>query len=425
MRSFTFAYGSGSVSFELDEKNILGVLHGNEVPPLSDIPAALTAALEAPIGAPALREWIAPNDRIALVVSDMSRFWMRQDLVIPALISYLYESCGQKPSNITIVVANGTHIGGNEQELRTLVTDAVFDSVRVVNHDCRADDLVYLGTTPHETPVWINRIVAEADKVICLGACTHHVMAGYGGGRKSIVPGVAGLQTIRHNHAYSLDPRSLVSNPLIGNGVLDGNPLHEDMVEAAAMIPQLYCVTLVMNADMKLAEIYAGHYLTSWEAACQAVDRIYRVSVPRKADAIIASCGGFPKDMSLYQGTKTIDNIETGLKRGGKLILLIEARDGGGPEEYFDWIRNLLDGSIEKRLRESFTVPGYIFFLNCEQAQRYQIYLLTSIPDETVAPMGIHAYNNMKDLLEAAQIENDLLYVIPNGSTVIPYAEEA
>ena len=204
-----------------------------------------------------------------------------------------------------------------------------------------------------------------------------------------------------------------------------GNPLHEDMVEAASMIPHLYCVTLVMNADMKLAEIYAGHYLTSWETACRAVDRIYRVSVPRKADAIIASCGGFPKDMSLYQGTKTIDNIETGLKRGGKLILLIEARDGGGPEEYFDWIQNLMDGSIEKSLRESFTVPGYIFFLNCEQAQRYQIYLLTSIPNETVAPMGIHAYNNMKDLLEAAQIENDLLYVIPNGSTVIPYAEEA
>ena len=124
-------------------------------------------------------------------------------------------------------------------------------------------------------------------------------------------------------------------------------------------------------------------------------------------------------------GYNTETAIRSGLKRGGKLILLIEARDGGGPEEYFDWIQNLLDGSIEKRLRESFTVPGYIFFLNCEQAQRYQIYLLTSIPNQTVAPMGIHAYNNMKDLLEAAQIENDLLYVIPNGSTVIPYAEEA
>ena len=182
----------------------------------------------------------------------------------------------------------------------------------------------------------------------------------------------------------------------------------------------LYIVNLVLNAEMQLCEIYAGHYLKSWEKACEAVDRIYRVDVPERADMIIASCGGFPKDMSLYQGTKTIDNVESGLKPGGTLVLLIEAREGGGPAEYFDWIQNWVSGTMEARLREHFTVPGYIFLLNCEQAKRYNILMLTSVAPETVAPMGLKAFSDIESLMKCAQPEGKKIYVIPNGSTVVP-----
>ena len=424
MKEYRFRYGDGEVVIPLDEGQVLGELHGNHVPAAASIPDTLRAALENPIGLPPLRQWTKPGERVALVVSDMSRFWMRQDKVIPPLVDYLRDECGIPEDHVTIIVANGTHDGGDAKELRTLVTDGVYDRVRVVNHDCLAKDLVYLGTTAHDTPVWINAEAAHADRVICLGACTHHVMAGFGGGRKSILPGISGMETICHNHAYSLDPACLMSNPRIGNGKVKDNPLNDDMCEAAAMVPQLYMVNLVMNAEMQLAEIYAGHYLTSWQKACEAVDRIYRVKVPEKADAIIASCGGFPKDMSLYQGTKTIDNVETGLKPGGTLILLIEARDGGGPAEYFGWIDDLLGGTMEKRLREHFTVPGYIFLLNCEQAHRYNILMLTSVPQETVAPMGLKAFSDVDELMKAAHLEGKSLYVIPNGSTVVPYVKE-
>lgn len=424
MKTYSFACGSGTVELPLDEKNVIGELHGNAVAPLADIRAALWASLDAPIDSAPLCERARAGDTVALVVSDMTRFWMRQDLVVPHLVDYLTERCGVREEDITIVIANGTHIGGDEQELRTLVTDAVYDRVKVKNHDCEAKDLVYLGTTPHGTPVSIDRTAAEADLVVCLGAVTHHVMAGFGGGRKSILPGISGMETICHNHAYSLDPACLMSNPRIGNGKVKDNPLNDDMCEAAAMVPQLYMVNLVMNAEMQLAEIYAGRYLTSWQKACEAVDRIYRVEVPEKADAIIASCGGFPKDMSLYQGTKTIDNVETGLKPGGTLILLIEARDGGGPAEYFGWIDDLLGGTMEKRLREHFTVPGYIFLLNCEQAHRYNILMLTSVPQETVAPMGLKAFSDVDELMKAAHLVGKSLYVIPNGSTVVPYVKE-
>ena len=426
MKNYQFAYGKGSVAVPLDEGSVLAVLHGNEAPAIEDIRAALFESLVHPIGAKPLSETIPAGASVALVVSDMSRFWMRQDLVIPHLVSYLHEACGVSYERLTIVVANGTHTGGDEKDLRTLVTDAVFEKVRVENHDCEAKDLVYLGTTAHGTPVYINRTVATADVVVCLGACTHHIMAGFGGGRKSILPGVSGLGTIRRNHAYSLDDRALRSNPRIGNGVLAGNPLHEDMCEAAAMLPHLFMVNLVMNAQMELTAIFSGHYLKSWEEGCKLVNQIYQVDVPAAADVIVTSCGGFPKDISLYQGTKTIDNVESGLKPGGTLILMIEAPEGGGPEEYFGWCKNLLDGTIEQRLREAFTVAGYIFFQNCEQAQRQKILLYSSIPDELVRPMGMRSFSDMHALLSEANLDRKSIYVIPNGATVVPHiAREA
>ncbi len=424
MNNYQFAYGDGTVTLPLDGCNILGELHGSKVEPIKDIRSALWESLDEPIGSEPLYKRVKAGNTVALIVSDMSRFWMRQDLVVPHLVDYLTQRCGVPEADISIVIANGTHVGGDEQELRTLVTDDVYNRIRVENHDYEADDLVYLGTTPHGTPVSINRTAAEADIVICLGAVTHHVMAGFGGGRKSILPGISSRETINHNHAFSLDAAQLRSNPAIGNGVLKGNPLHEDMCEAAGMVKNLFIINLVMNAQMQLAAIFSGHYLSSWEQACRTVDKIYQVDIPEKADVIITSCGGFPKDVSLYQGTKAIDNVESGLKPGGTLILIVEARNGGGPGEYFDWSKDLVAGTIEQRLREHFTVAGYIFFLNCEQAQRYNILLYSSIDPKDVEPMGMKAFSDVDSLLAAAQLEGKSVYIIPNGSTVIPRVKE-
>lgn len=191
MKTYRFAYGSGTVEFPLEEKNIIGELHGNVVEPISDIRRELWASLDAPIDSAPLCRRVTPGSTVALVVSDMSRFWMRQDLVVPHLVDYLTQRCGVREDDITIVIANGTHTGGDEAELRTLVTDAVYDRITVENHNCDSDDLVYLGTTPHGTPVSINRTAALADMVICLGAATHHVMAGFGAAARASCPASA------------------------------------------------------------------------------------------------------------------------------------------------------------------------------------------------------------------------------------------
>ncbi len=419
-KNYQFRYGSTTVSIPVEESQVISVIEGNTTEPLSDIKGALYSSLDYPIDSESLEKAASKASSIVIVVSDMTRFWMRQDIIVPHLVEYLVERCGKKYSDLEIVIATGTHIGGSEEELRTLVTSDIYDKVKTVNHDCRADDLVYLGTTEYGTPVKVNKDAAAADLVICLGAATYHVMAGFGGGRKSILPGISGLETIKHNHSYSLSPDKFITNPEIGNGILEGNPLNEDMCQAAAMMKNLFMITLVTDTEFRLASIFSGHWKTSWERACEEVRRIYTVPIKEKADVVITSCGGFPKDESLYQGTKAVDNVISALKEGGTLILLLEGRNGGGSPDYFDWIKPLVNGTFEKELRENFTVGGYIFFLNCEQASRFNILMYSSIPAETVKPMGIKVYDDLDRMMAEADLEGKSIYVIPTGSTVLP-----
>ena len=422
MQNFTFRYGSGEVTLPLPDSARCRVLRGPETPAISDIGAALCEALEHPIGQEPLARWLCPGDKVTLIISDMSRFWMRQDKVIPHLVAYMNRA-GIPDENIVILVATGTHAAGDEAELRTLITDEIYDRIPAVYHDCTAPDLVFLGTTSRGTPVRVNPL-AVGRKVVALGAATQHVMAGYGGGRKSILPGISSLETVRHNHALALDPDAPRSNPAIGNMVLEGNPLHLDMCEAAAMVPQLYVISLVMNARMQLARITAGHWYDSWREACRAADAMFSVPIEEKADVLITSCGGYPKDMSLYQGTKAIDNVAFGLKPGGTLVLLAECREGGGPPEYFDWLGPLQKGTIDADLRAAFTIPGYVFYQNCEQAQKFNILMLTAADPAQLAPMGIRGTADPAALLAQLDFTDRLTYIIPNGSTVIPTLTE-
>ena len=423
-KNYQFRYGSTTVSIPVEEDQVISVIDGNNTEPLSDIQGALYSSLDNPIDSPSLEAVASKASSIVIVISDMTRFWMRQDIIVPHLVEYLVSRCGKKYSDLEIVIATGTHVGAPVEDLKTLVTPEIYSKVKTVNHDCRAEDLVYLGTTDYGTPVKVDKAAAEADLVICLGAATYHVMAGFGGGRKSILPGISSLETIKHNHAYSLAPDRFITNPAIGNGILEGNPLHEDMCQAAQMMKNLFMITLVTDTEFRLASIFSGHWRTSWERACEEVRRIYTVPIKEKADVVITSCGGFPKDESLYQGTKAVDNVISALKEGGTLILLLEGRNGGGSPDYFDWIKPLVNGTFEKELRENFTVGGYIFFLNCEQASRFNILMYSSIPAETVKPMGIKAYDDLDKLLSDAELEGKSIYIIPTGSTVLPEVKD-
>ncbi len=423
-KEFTFRYGTSVRTIRIEESQIISVIEGNEAKRIRDVKAALYASLDNPIDSDSLHSLARKARSIVIIISDMTRFWMRPDLVVPHIVEYLISQCGKSYEELEILIAAGTHSPAPESELRKLVTSDVYDKVRVVNHDAYNSECTYLGRTSYNTPVKVNKDAADADLVICLGAATYHVMAGFGGGRKSILPGISSIETIKHNHAYSLARDEFITNPKIGNGVTENNPLHEDMNEAASMMRNLFMITLVTDTSFVLSSIFSGHWKTSWERACEEVRRIYTVPIKKKADVVITSPGGFPKDESLYQGTKAVDNVISALKDGGTLILLLEARNGGGSADYFDWIKPLVNGTFEEELRNNFTVGGYIFFLNCEQASRFNILMYSKIEKDVVAPMGIKAYDDLDRLLKEADLDGKSIYIIPSGSTVMPVVED-
>lgn len=421
MGKYTFEYGKGKVELELKDGHILGELKGTSNAALLDIKTELYNTFENPIKTPALKKLVSKNEKITLVISDMTRFWMRQDLVIPHIITYLNES-GIEDKDITILIANGTHLPAPKSEIEQLVTKEIADRIQVVNHECESEDLLYVGTTSRGTTVELHPLVVN-QKTICLGAAAHHLMAGFGGGRKSILPGVASAKSIAQNHIHALSPNEACSNPLIGNSKLSGNPLNEDMCEAAAMVNPMFMINLAMNPEGKLCRIFSGHWMKAWLECCEYIDNMYKVPIKEQADIVIAGCGGYPKDMSMYQSTKVIDNVETAVKKGGTIILISECSEGGGPQEYFGWMEYLKTGNLDEKLRANFNIPGYVFYQNCEIAKRVNLVLLSSIDEAKLSPMGISSYNDVNSLLSAIDFKGKTVYVIKKGGTVIPSLE--
>ena len=196
--------------------------------------------------------------------------------------------------------------------------------VKTVSHDCRATDLVNLGTTKtHGNKVQVNRIFAEADVRVLLGDVGFHYYAGYGGGRKSVLPAVGGEETIKHNHSMLLH-----ANARTGN--LDDNPVHQDMTEAARLAKVDFILNVVQNKKGEIVKAFAGDLEQVFGEAVKLVNEMYRIPVDRRADIVVVSAGGYPADMNLYQAYKALDNALDAVKRGGVIILVAECPEGHG-----------------------------------------------------------------------------------------------
>lgn len=208
-------YGKGSVSIDLSAAKSVSYLYGSEMPTLDDLPAAFWDAVENPCAGAPLRDRMESGDFVTIILSDITRFWMRQDRVCELLVKYLESVCRIPDSHIAVLIALGTHRPMTDSELRTLASPYVYERCQVVNHDCDGSDLVDVGVTRFGNHVEVNPL-AVGRKVITVGGTVHHLMAGYGGGRKSILPGIASRATIRRNHSMSLDPDAPRSHPRIG-----------------------------------------------------------------------------------------------------------------------------------------------------------------------------------------------------------------
>lgn len=346
LNNYSFKYGSKVINLQLDDKNVLTTLHSKELEPIKDIEKELNALLDNPIGTKPFDQIFKKNDEVLIVVSDVTRLWIKTAAFLPIIVNRL-NKLGIDDKNITIIIATGTHRGQTDEERKLIVGEEIYKRITVLDHDCDGE-MIYCGTTSRGTEVEVNKIV-EGKKIILTGGIVHHVMAGFGGGRKSILPGISSRKTINQNHLHSLSPDEPCSNPLIGVGVLANNPLNLDMIEAASLVKPDFLINSIVNTSGNIVHFVAGHFIKAWEEGCKWTDEKFGIPIKEKADIVIASCGGYPKDINLYQSTKSLFNAALALKQGGTMILLAECRDGAGANSFFSW--------IEPLKKENWTVP--------------------------------------------------------------------
>ncbi len=423
---FSLKYGKGTLSFSLPGEQLLYELAGNNQPPPADLAAAYRTALDHPIDSPPLREIVKPGEQVVIIVSDITRSWQRNDLTLPLLVDYLNEA-GIKDENITVIIAVGAHRPASREEIVELCTDALCRRIRVVNHNAwDTENIVYYGKTSRGTETWINRLVAEADRVILTGGVIYHYMVGYGGGRKSIMPGVAALKTIRQCHLWAMaDTVGEGTNPLAANMKTTGNPGHEDMMEVAAFVKADFLINVVPNLDGDITGIFAGNWVSAWTAATRLVDRIFGVRINEQADIVIASTGGHPKDISLYQAQKTIDNAIYAMKTGGVMILLADCPDIGEPREFFDWFKHEDPLELERAVRENFLISGWVAFRQLEYRTLGTMIMVTRPENiERAGRAGMQGVTTIDEALRlaAAACGNPApkITVMPHGANTFP-----
>ena len=424
-KAFNLKYGKSTISFELPEESLLCELVGANQPAIGDLKAAYLRSLNNPIDAPPLNEKVKPGESVVIAVSDITRAWQRNDATLPILLDYLNDA-GITDDKITVIIAVGGHRKNTEEEFVTLCSPEVCHRVRVINHEAEAKDTVYLGKTAKGTEVRMSRIAMEADRLILTGGVIYHYMAGFGGGRKSILPGIAALETISQNHLHGLsDQVGGGSNSKVATGVTRGNPIHDDMMEIADFVQPDFLINVVPNLDGEIAGIFAGNWISAWQDACNMVVDMYGVPIAERADIVIATAGGYPKDINLYQSQKTIDNASYAMKPGGASIILAECPLIGDPPEFFDWFDYPDVLSMEKAARKNFLITGWLAVKQLEYKQMGTIILVTPKENFDLARKAhVEPVATMDDALALARdkcgVKDPKFIVMPQGANTFP-----
>ncbi len=424
MGKYEMKYGSGYISFSLPEDNIKGIIESNEGDSKVEEEVILDA-LNNPTGSPGLYEIVKPGEKVCIVISDITRSWQKMDKYLPYLVDELNRA-GVKDRDITFLAATGSHRGQTEEEKGILLGEKLAGRFKVTDHDCKDEEnLVYLGTTGYGTPVKVNKIAVESDHLILTGGIIFHDMAGWSGGRKSILPGIAGYESIMANHSLALkDEVGKGIRETVSGGNIKDNPLHEDMVEAAGFVKPSFIFNVIIDKRGKIASAVAGDYLEAHQAGRKIVSKYFGVDIRDRADLVIASSGGYPKDINLYQASKALVNASYAVKEGGYVILLAECREGIGHKEVEEIIMNFKTNSArEKYLRENFTISRYAGYLITSLIEKFNTILVSQMDEKMLKKTDITVVSSIESALEI--VNQDLkagssIYLMPDAGSTMP-----
>lgn len=421
-----FSYGECLIEANLDWGRCLGVLDVAPAAPLSDPAAALREGLQKPIGLCApLLDSIRPRQRVLVIVSDSFRR-TGVDQLLPALLDEL-AGRGVRDGDIAFLVATGTHRPPTEIELCAILGHEVFERFcsRILCHNPHdAGNMTYLGATSRGTPVMVNSAALEADHVIVTGATVLHYFGGFGGGCKSLVPGISAVETISRNHSLNLDPKRGELNPDVGIGRLQGNPVAEDMLEGARMLPVTGIINTVLNRDGAIAGVFAGELESAHRKAAAFALRMFGLRITEKADLVIASAG--PRK-NYVQSHKALFNAYQAVKPTGRIVLAARCEEGLGGEQFEKWLRLGSRDAVIEGLRQRSEINGQTALSTIEKAPI--TWFVTDLPPEDVAALKARkapslavALEYAREDLAAAGVNDPTYYVMPNAAYSVPFA---
>ncbi|MCK4393649.1 nickel-dependent lactate racemase [Candidatus Bipolaricaulota bacterium] len=403
-------YGKEKVYLEIPKERLVGIYLPSKREEVDNAEAEIERALSQPIGSEKLEALVSPTDTVAIVVEDLTRPVPTSVLLSP-LIRRM-SGKGVPPENIKVVVALGVHRRLSPKEKRELVGE-LDERIEVLNHDpYQEEKLVRLGKSSYSgTDVYVNKTVAQADIKILTGDIEPHQLFGYGGGAKNVLPGIADAETIRRNHSKFVVLERIIA------GELD-NPLRREAKEAARMLGIDFILNVVLNEKKKVVRAFAGDVEQAFLEGVKLVDQIYKVQVPRRVDMVIVSCGGYPKDINLYQAQKAVENGLKMVNRGGKIILVAECREGWGSDVFYRCIKEA-DSMEEviKRTIEEFVIGGHKAYQFAKAAGWARLFIYSGLDsaelDKFITPVSLKGMEKLID-------EGEEIGILPVGSTTIP-----
>lgn len=387
------AYGKKYLPLEITEEWELEVIEAPAACLKLSGSKLIENALQHPIGTSKLEEIIKKKSarNAVVVVNDITRP-TPYTLILPPLLEKI-ENAGIRPENITLIIATGIHRHHTPADNQEVFGEDICRRYQVVNHNCDTD-LVSIGTLSNGMELIINKTAAEADLLITTGVVGLHYFAGYSGGRKSILPGIAARHVIEANHKMMSDKRARLGN-------YEDNPVSDLMIEAARMAQVDFIFNVVTQGKKEIAFCAAGDIEQAWLEAVKFCERLNTVKIKQPADIVIASCGGYPKDINMYQAQKALDSAVLAVKPGGSIILAAECQEGLGEETFEKWIESSsCPQDIFDRFDSHFELGGHKAYAICRILEHAQIILLSALPDADVRSMFMIPMQNLEEALK-------------------------
>jgi nickel-dependent lactate racemase len=418
---FEMKFGEGTLPLDVDDRNLIGVVLPGESKALPDASGAVKKILEKPIGTPPLLDMLkkANPKRLVVVVNDITRP-TPYSVLMPPLMATI-EKAGIPDAAVTLIVATGIHDPHTEAQNREVYGEELCRRYRIVSHDATDDkNLVFKGKFSSGYDFWLNKIVDESDFLITIGVVMPHYFAGFSGGRKSILPGVAGKETVQKNHARMVE----LMDDLPG---IRENPVSLEMIQAARMAGVDFILNVVVDDAGNLVEVVAGDLEEAWYKAVSVSEGMYLTPITKQADIAIACASGYPRDINLYQSQKALDHADKATKPGGTVVVVAECREGYG-EKVFEKFMNsgYTPRGIMEEVKTRFVMGGHKAYGFAKVAAEKKVIFVSSLSEQVVKSLFGRKAATVQDALKMAledQGKDAEIIVFPEGSVTVPYVK--